>query len=869
MTEIEKYYENYKLYKEKYGNIALLVEIGSFYELYGTEEYGADIHTIANIMNIIATAKNSKKPISKNNPYMCGFPNHRLEKFTDILLSHNYHIIVMNQVEISPGKFDRSNIEIISPSMNVKSSNYIMSVYIERYSVGISMFNVMTGKTILYETGHKKDQYLYLDTIIRFMHMYNPSEFLLHFDKKITETQQQEILNYTNITKDKIYYTNYYDKPDFFQIQYQMSFLKKLFPQCGSMNVLEYLGLQYYQLCVTSYILVLQYTYEHDTTFIQNLKIPKVYNENTHLDLMDHAIEQLQIVNQSSLKTESIYNLLNFCMTSLGKRKLKESLIQPITDINQLNERYNLIEYIQKNDVFYDLKMIIDIENYYRKLLTLKIEPFQLIKLYKSIKEIKNITNDQFVFTNDQLDSFITHFESVYDITGSKTFIEKHPFETNIENSMNELQEITNKYSKCLKKKNVELKIKYTDTNGYYIETTTLRSKEIKKSFPDIICDTRNSITKITSTRINQLSTELIGYKSQLKAIEKEKYIESLKSIIEKYDSNFFYECADYIANIDFYLSLAKSCKKYNYTRPIIQEKEYSYINAKDLRHPIVEQIVTENYVPNDVCLDKEGMLIFGTNGVGKSVYMKSIGISVILAQIGCFVPASEFIYSPFHSIITRITGYDNINKGHSTFYIEMLELRSILSRMNQHTLVISDEPCTGTEHTSGISLVGSAIVELHEKCNFVITTHLHKLSKIPMITELNKLKMVHLQVNYENGELVYNRKLKEGSGDAMYGLEIAKSLQFESRFLKRAESIRKELMEQNEYIIRPKKSKYNAKLYVSECEECGSINNLHTHHIQEQHTADSNGFIESMHKNHISNLKVLCEECHQKHHNL
>ena len=107
------------------------------------------------------------------------------------------------------------------------------------------------------------------------------------------------------------------------------------------MNVLEYLGLQYYQLCVTSYILVLQYTYEHDTTFIQNLKIPKVYNENTHLDLMDHAIEQLQIVNQSSLKTESIYNLLNFCMTSLGKRKLKESLIQPITDINQLNERYN------------------------------------------------------------------------------------------------------------------------------------------------------------------------------------------------------------------------------------------------------------------------------------------------------------------------------------------------------------------------------------------------------------------------------------------------------------------------------------------------------------------------------------------------
>jgi len=321
------------------------------------------------------------------------------------------------------------------------------------------------------------------------------------------------------------------------------------------------------------------------------------------------------------------------------------------------------------------------------------------------------------------------------------------------------------------------------------------------------------------------------------------------------------------------------------------------FIKFTGIRHPLIEHIQTnELYVTNDLFIggsaplsttDKinvrgqgqvqrmgsapAGVLLFGTNAVGKTSFIKSVGIAVVMAQAGLYVPCTTFEYEPYSYIFTRILGNDNLFKGLSTFAVEMSELRTILLQANENSLVLGDELCSGTESDSALSIFTAGLEHLHEKrSTFLFATHFHEIVKFDEIKALDRLTMKHMAVTYdlENSVLIYDRKLKDGPGDSNYGLEVCKSLHLPDAFLQRADEIRMKYNKSKQNILSFTGSHFNAKKIVGCCELCKDEKASEVHHLQHQANANkTNNYIDTFHKNHVANLLNICETCHKKIH--
>jgi DNA mismatch repair protein MutS len=240
------------------------------------------------------------------------------------------------------------------------------------------------------------------------------------------------------------------------------------------------------------------------------------------------------------------------------------------------------------------------------------------------------------------------------------------------------------------------------------------------------------------------------------------------------------------------------------------------------------------------------------------------------MAQSGLYVPASSFEFFPYKYIFTRIIGNDNIFKGLSTFAVEMSELRTILRLANENSLILGDELCSGTEISSAISIFVAGIQKLHScKSSFIFATHLHEIVNYEEITSLTSVVLKHMEVIYdkEREMLVYDRKLKDGPGNSMYGLEVCKSLNLPHEFLDKAYEIRMKYQPQMSSILSLKTSSYNSKKIVNMCEKCKKQPGKEVHHLNYQKDADENGIITTddsvFHKNNLANLMTLCDSCH------
>jgi DNA mismatch repair protein MutS len=281
----------------------------------------------------------------------------------------------------------------------------------------------------------------------------------------------------------------------------------------------------------------------------------------------------------------------------------------------------------------------------------------------------------------------------------------------------------------------------------------------------------------------------------------------------------------------------------------------------------------SELYVTNDICLgdgNVNGILLYGTNAVGKTTFIRALGISVVMAQAGLYVPCSSFRFKPYTQIFTRIIGNDNLFKGLSTFEVEMSELRTILRMADEHSLILGDELCSGTEIKSAISIFVSGIHSLDKlNSSFIFATHLHQIVTYEEVTSLTRVCFKHMEVKYnkELDTLVYDRKLKDGSGDSVYGLEVCKSLNLPIDFLDYANQIRMKYNAEDQSLLSLKPSRYNSKKIINMCENCGVNVGTEVHHLQHQTDANDDGYIVSdsslFHKNHVANLMTLCESCH------
>ncbi len=376
---------------------------------------------------------------------------------------------------------------------------------------------------------------------------------------------------------------------------------------------------------------------------------------------------------------------------------------------------------------------------------------------------------------------------------------------------------------------------------------------------------------------IDQLISSIYNANIQYYEILSKIYKEKVQYIYENYYDHLV-RLIQTIRQIDIYNNKTILAKQMNLCKPIIEKEEYSFVDAKKMRHILIEIIETnEIYVPNDICIGKndneKGILLYGTNAVGKTSLIKALGICIIMAQSGFYVPCESFIFNPYDYLFTRIIGNDNLFKGLSTFGVEMSELRVILKNCNKKSLILGDELCSGTEIDSALSIfITSLEIMCQKQSSFIFATHFHELQQMKQMKELKQIQCKHMKVqfDYEKQQLFYDRRIHDGQGESIYGLEVCKSLKMDDVFIKRCYEIRNDYIKNKNNVLLMKTSKYNKDKLKHMCEFCNENLATEIHHLQYQKDANQNHYIEnSFHKNHSANLASICEICHQHLHAL
>jgi len=946
MTIIDDFLSMQKKYTIKYGKKTIVImEIGSFYEMYGIREDGI-LKDISQLLNIVLTKRDKKKKeINVKNPLLVGFTSVSISKYLRVLLNHNYTVVRVDQTT-SPPNPKREVTRIYSPSTSIeeysiKDTNYILCLYIEtnndKMAIGMTLIDLTTGKSIVYEAYdslNPKEKHTALQEAYRFIYTFYPKEIIIYSEK--CNMTKEDLINYLELDNIIHYFYSEYNHI-FNKISYQNEFLLKIFKNCGIISPIQYLDFEKYEFIRVSFILLLQFVYEHDTNIVNYINKPVIYEKQSHLILSNNSIQQLNIIQYNHIESDNKFNCLfdivNNCSTAIGKRFLKEQLLNPILNKDELEKRYNQIEELRIGDLYkqfiYHLKSLCDIERVQRKLILGLLNPFEFYVLhtsYLNIVEIFKLCNktNYLKYDIDTIDDYISYYKSQFnldemykyslkDIHGTffnkGLYIEIDNLQDTLDSELNILSDLCVYLSNIIDTSINFVKLDKTDKEGYYLNITNKRYelliKKLKESnisevkIGDIVFSIDsfkikklNTNLKITSLEINKLSSKIVQHKEDMRLIMKDKYLLICTTIYNKYN-NLMIDISNMVGEVDMFISNTKTSILYNYTKPIIKNSDKSFIKAQALRHPITEQLCSKiEYVPNDIVLgiendlDKEdktddkvpstniidGMIITGLNGVGKSVLIKMTAISIIMAQSGMYVPASKYIYSPYTHIFSRIGNADNILKGQSTFVKEMLELSTILRYSTPKTLIIADELCSGSEYMSAQAILATTIIRLASiKCNFLFTTHLHGIIEILKKKKIDNIDYYYLDVNYdkEKDNLVYNRTLKKGCSNKLYGIEVSKFIIDDNDFVKMAMGIRNEMLNQSTYIINPKPSTYNTDIFVDKCEICNKQgSDLDVHHIKFQCTADKNNFVDHRHKNNKSNLVVLCKEHHNSVHN-
>lgn len=590
-------------------------------------------------------------------------------------------------------------------------------------------------------------------------------------------------------------------------------------------------------------------------------------------------------------------------------------------------DNYNVINHLR-----HSFTKIKDIEKISRQIVIKKLFPITIHQLYWSVFEMSKITNficDKEKLTHYLMDSYsgdediCTKYSKILEVLDKYFIIDA--CEEVSSNSMytgniiiqrglfEEYDDIVDKYRESKRKfynihkflnditngftedENREdymqyVKIHRTEKTGSYLEATLSRSKQVKSSLKkhqskpehqtvEGIClaDVKfvsgtSGNKKIECEDISEISWDIVKYEEKLTKITMKIFGEIL-DVIEKEIYNDIRDVANYIGKLDLIQCKTYNAKTRNYCCPEIEDHTTSFVEATQLRHCLIEYLQqNELYVPNDIQLGKEpsGILLYGTNAVGKTSLIRALGIAVIMAQCGMYVPCSSFVFKPYKAMFSRILGNDNLFRGLSTFAVEMSELRVILNNADKYSLILGDELCSGTELQSALSIFVSGLQRLHtRRSSFIFATHFHDVIHYEEVKALESIAIKHMEVTYnpEIDALVYDRILKDGPGNNTYGLEVCKSLHLDTEFLDYAYQIRNKYFKESSGALQYNSSHYNARKLVGMCEMCGNAMGSETHHLAEQQTANKDGFIDSFHKNHKANLVSICEACHQKEH--
>jgi DNA mismatch repair protein MutS len=866
MKIIQEYLDIYNEYRSKYKKTALLFQVGNFYQLYTLgrtagasgsdrpcEGNAGEIARVLNIeFNPCRLVKSSfTRTAGADGAYgTCGFPLVSLPKFLPVLVDNDYTVVVVEEDESSSKntRKNRSVRHVISQGTsfehNSRLCNNVMSIYYRKYSrnyfsFGVAVTDALVTKTITVHETHStpNDKGIALDDLIQMISNLNPIECVI--------------------------VTRFGDKPDTAalgikcQIYYfDVEEITDDFGEYGDTIMYALNGL---------------FRYFHDHMLSTVDRQVSVFQPEGRLDMCSTAIQQLDIpmlINNTDI---------NHTLSPMGRRLFIERLTRPLVEQEQLEIGYSFVDYLNGEIVEKIVSLVSwlpDLDKLHQRLSTGSLEKRQmklLLDVYKNNK-ISELPLEVTSHTNfPDLAELISALDSLEVETGAEgTVSADRIFKKNVFadiddriSEMNEHQSVIEKYISKAKIIIPKADFKIQDVTG--IRTTVSRAKLLRSKLQWDILEFKNHAVVYDNALVVALC-ELEDLSCAVSKLEAE-YLQKFERDLYVRHRVTLEELSRSIAEMDFYQSAWTMSKRLSLTRPVTTGVKE--LKAVGLRHLLVESIRPDVcYVSNDISFNTRtiGHIIYGVNSCGKTCFLKSLGMAVVMAQAGLFVAAKSFSYKPFKRVMTRIAGGDNISRSQSSHIMELDELLSILNRANGDTLVIGDEMCRGTDVMSANATVHTTLTCLVSRESFFVTaTHLRDLADNP----LPKVKTTHMQVTFSSdgcGEPIYTRKLMDGPGPVMYGLEIAKAMNFPADFIEKAMSFRKTETE--------KRSRYNSKKIVIHCELCGhrptrkDAKELDTHHVNHQCDADQDGFHSSgHHKNSLHNLVVLCKDCHKQVH--
>ncbi|MBE6351829.1 MAG: DNA mismatch repair protein MutS [Treponema bryantii] len=764
--------------KEQHKSEVVFFRLGDFYEMFNE-----DAIEVSRLLNLTLTHRGSQP--------MCGIPYHASKIYIARLLRLGKKIVICEQVGEIPkggkGIADRKVVEIITPGTAVETeylegnnANYLAALSIHKGRVGFAFIDVTTSSFRATSWAANK----MLENFSKELNRASPREFLLPLSLKNNSDIQSVLQSHTNIA------VSYYPDWDF---SLENSY-KKLTKQFNTVTLKSF-DLEETDAEIVPAGFLIDYLEKTTNAKIPHINSIKKYSDNEFLMMDDSSRRNLELTENMRDGTSdySLLECVNFSKTAMGFRLLRNWILFPLTNLKQIEDRQNRITTFYKDrtlleKVRADLSNILDVERLTGRIAMDKAHPKDIQALRFSLEKWISVKNylEEFDF------SFISSDYSKKIIDLVKNSILEDPSTSLTEGGiikegwseeLDHWRNIHNNFNKVLMEYEAEerektginnLKIKYTNASGYFIEVSKGKLSNVPPHF--IMRRVLVNGDRYTTERLQSLEMELNESSTKILELERDLFIE-VRTSIQQYIS-YLLQIADEISNTDVISCFAFAAIKHNWVCPTLENS--TIFEIKNGRHPVVENhLPTGEFVPNDsyVCSDDENLpsfnLITGPNMAGKSTYLRQNALIALLAQTGSYVPASYARIGIVDRIFCRVGASDNLAKGESTFLIEMIETANILHSATQKSLVIMDEVGRGTSTEDGLAIARAVSEYLLDsiKCRTFFATHYHELTRM----EHPSLKMLCMQISEQNGTVVFLRKVIEGITENSYGIHVAK----------------------------------------------------------------------------------------------
>ena len=794
--------KQYNQIKSKHPDAMLLFRVGDFYETFGEDAIKA-----SKILGITLTKRKNGAAAYIE---LAGFPHHSVETYLPKLVRAGQRVAICDQLEdpkLTKSIVKRGVTELVTPGVSYndqvldqKKNNFLCAIHVGKKEFGISFLDVSTGEYLLSQ-GTKE----YIEKLIQ---GFEPKEIL--FQKGKNKDLQDTLSAYYTFKLDDWIFSE-----DFANESLNKHFETKS---------LKGFGIEAYPEGIIAAGAILHYLSETEHRHLGHITSISRIEEEKYVWLDRFTIRNLELVYSQHENATTLIDILDKTKTPMGGRLLKRWMVLPLKDEKPIQERLNAVEYLYGNSGVLDdteekLNEIGDLERLISKVAVGRVNPREVMQLLRTLNQVQPIRNiltetksktlktlsDQLNPCTELIEKITTTLHNDPPVLLGKGKVIADGFDEELD----ELRAISNSgkgFLDAMQQREIErtgipsLKISFNNVFGYYLEVTNTHKDKVPEEW--IRKQTLVNAERYITSELKEYESKILGAEEKIYAIESRLYQNLIQSMT-KY-TQVIQKNAYLISQLDCFVSFSQVAKENNYTLPQINSS--FEIDIKEGRHPVIEKQlkIGEEYISNNVFLDKDSqqiIMITGPNMSGKSAILRQTALICLMAQMGSYVPATEAKIGLVDKVFTRVGASDNISSGESTFMVEMNETSSILNNLSDRSLILLDEIGRGTSTYDGISIAWAIAEFLHEhpkaKAKTLFATHYHELND--MCKQFERIKNFNVQVKEVGQKILFLRKLIEGGSEHSFGIHVAKLAGMPSQVVQRASKMLVQLEESHE----------------------------------------------------------------------